>query len=256
MSQLRESLSRVQADHERIDQRLNTLEVHSAEAPRAPAKAQAPTPTLRVVRLNPNEPTVHEEASETASALAGTDPNDTAPRPVIRVSGTRGKRGRSADHVEEFIPDEPQNGGTQGPPITPDALRPSALDPQAKPAYEAALALARGKQCGKALEAFAAFLVKWPDHPYADNAMYWRGECYLALGDTARGAEELEGLIARFPHGNKMPDALLKLGVAYQKLGASQRSQTTFERLGREFPSSEAARHIPREAPVRREATP
>jgi tol-pal system protein YbgF len=87
--------------------------------------------------------------------------------------------------------------------------------------------------------------VKWPDHPYADNAMYWRGECYFAKGDYLHAAEQFEGVVTRFPAGNKAPDALLKLGITQQKLGNPLKAKEYFDRLAQTYPQSAAARHIP-----------
>ena len=42
---------------------------------------------------------------------------------------------------------------------------------------------------------------------------------------TLSAAEQFEGLIARFPFGNKAPDALLKLGLCQQKTGAQEQAQ-------------------------------
>ena len=123
--------------------------------------------------------------------------------------------------------------------------RSSALDPQAKPAYEAALALVNAHQYDRALDALASFLVKYPDHPYADNAMYWRGECYFAKGDYLHASEQFEGTVTRFPAGNKAPDALLKLGMSRMKLGDPGKAREYFDRLAHAYPQSEAARHIP-----------
>jgi tol-pal system protein YbgF len=182
-------------------------------------------------------------------ALNGEDPNDTSPRPVIRVVGvrraTRGAHG--VDQIDETIPDEANNGGTVGPPIRANALSPPALDAEAKRAYDAALGLVNAHQYDQALEAFAAFLVRWPDHPNADNAMYWRGESYYAKGEYARAAEEFEGATLRFPLGNKVPDCLLKLGLCQQKLGNLPKAKAYFDRLMHDFPRSEAARRIPTE---------
>jgi tol-pal system protein YbgF len=124
-------------------------------------------------------------------------------------------------------------------------VRQSALDPAAKPAYEAALALVGARQYDRALDALAAFLVKYPDHPYADHAMYWRGECYFAKGDYLHAAEQFEGTVARFPAGNKAPDALLKLGMSHQKLGNPVKAKECFDRLAQNYPQSEAVHHIP-----------
>jgi tol-pal system protein YbgF len=149
------------------------------------------------------------------------------------------------DHIEETLPDEPPDGARVGPPIQVSAPTPSALDPNAKAAYDSALALVNARDYDHALDAFAAFLVKWPDHPNADNAMYWRGECYYAKGELARAAEEFDGAIKRFPMGNKVPDCLLKLGLCEQKLGNKAKALAYFDRLAREYPTSDARKRIP-----------
>jgi tol-pal system protein YbgF len=185
------------------------------------------------------------------------DPNDTTPRPVIRVVGVRGvQRGaRALDQIDETIPDESSDGGQgglspasvgpPGPPIRTNAPTPAAFDAEAKRSYDAALALVNAHQFDLALQAFAAFLVRWPDHPNADNAMYWRGESYYAKGEYARAAEEFEGATLRFPLGNKVPDCLLKLGLCQERLGNLSKAKSYFERLTRDFPRSEAAHRIP-----------
>ncbi len=161
------------------------------------------------------------------------DPDDPTPRPTLRMSGNPHRTGRAG---------APESGSGD------DAayVASSALDPDAKRAYDAALSLVTSKQCAKAIDAFAAFLVKWPDHPYADNAMFWRGHCYFQAGDYVHAAEQLEGVLARFPAGNKAPDALLKLGMAEDKLGDEGKAQECYGRLLGLYPQSDAARHIPR----------
>lgn len=164
------------------------------------------------------------------------DPEDTSPRPMIRVFGSPRTSGRGRggeDRIEQIGGDD--TGG-------------STLDPEAKRAYDAALSLVNGRQYAPALEALTAFLVKWPDHPYADHAMYWRGECYFAQGDYARASEQFEGVVARFPAGMKAPDALLKLGLCHQKLGHSAQARASFDRLIQDYPQSDAAHHAP--API------
>ena len=95
--------------------------------------------------------------------------------------------------------------------------------------------------------ALAGFLVRYPDHPYAANALYWRGECYWALGDYSSAATQFDALVARFPASGKTPDGLLKLGLAHRKLGSAGKAKVAFDRLRKEFPTSEAAKKIPPE---------
>ncbi|MGA7122053.1 MAG: tol-pal system protein YbgF [Polyangiaceae bacterium] len=181
-----------------------------------------------------------DDSAETA------DPQDTTPRPTIRVFGAvrsvRGAR-RGDDQIEMAASDEAVSDGTSA--ASGRGRDSSVRDPEAKRAYDAALSLVNTKRFEQALDAFAAFLVKWPDHPYAENAMYWRGECYFARGDYVHASEQFDGALKRFPSGNKSADALLKLGMSAEKLGKSIKARECFDRLARQYPDSDAAHHIP-----------
>ena len=240
LDQLRNEIDRIQEARDRTDR--SVLASDTAQPASAPPSSAAapgvPGPP------KPAGPDVVRVGTGDGEGLAddSVDTEDSTPRPSIRVLGTprSNARGgwRGQDVVEQVRPDD--GAGASQP-------RPSALDPEAKRAYDAALSLVNARQYDKALDALAAFLVRWPDHPYADNAMYWRGECYFARGEYARASEQFEGVVARFPLGNKAPDALLKLGVSQQKLGDPAKARESFQRLVQLYPHSEAARRM---APV------
>jgi len=217
LEDMRAQIDELQADRDRADRQTLAPEVADARSPgvppRLPAPLQSPPPPAVSVG---GEPQVDDAP----------DPEDPTPRPTIRVVG-------------RSVPDD-GTSFSQGPSSAPDAL-----DPQAKRAYDRALALVRTRQCDRALDALASFLVKWPDHPYADNAMFWRGECYFAKGDYLRASEQFDGVVNRFPAGNKAPDALLELGVCHQKLGDPAAAKQAFDLLAQQYPQSEAARRIP-----------
>ena len=234
-AELRDQVSKMESDHDKIDQRLGALELAAADdkSPRTPPVAVAATPAqpLRVVQLGG------------AADGEGEDPNDKSERPDIRVTGAAGsapirpRAGKSGSRarIEE----------SELPGVRPDAARSSALDPEAKASYEAALAQVQGKQYDRGLEGLNAFLVRWPDHPYAENAMYWRGEAYFAQGEYLRAGEQFEAVIARFGSGKKAPDSLLKLGMCQDRLGAPVRAREYWDRLKTEYPKSDAAKRIP-----------
>jgi tol-pal system protein YbgF len=158
-----------------------------------------------------------------------TEEDDDDPRPLLKI----GKSG-----VEETFPDE------LGPKTK---TKKPALDPKAATDYDAALSLAKSKKWKEALDAFAGFVVRYPDHPYASNALFWRGECYFALGQMSAAVEQYEGLLASYPASSKVPDALLKLGMAETKLGATAKAKAAYARLRKEFPGSDATKKIPKE---------
>ncbi len=233
LDSMRDEIDRLQTSRDQADEALLPPDPADHPVATVPARQPAPamTPSLNAVSLGP-------ESAPVSSDYADTE--DSTPRPTLRVFGSA-RRGRSHDRdevVEETLPDEAATSQAPAP-------RPSALDPEAKRAYDAALSLVNGKQFDKALDAFAAFLIKWPDHPYADNAMYWRGECYFARGEYLSASEQFEGVLARFPAGNKVPDALLKLGITSQKLGNPVKAKECFDQLARQYPQTEAAHRIP-----------
>jgi len=241
LDDLRDEITRVQATSDKFESRLDKLEVDSADvrapdthpldsAPPPPTRTTAApvaTPQLRVVHLGPDGVEESGAPGETAGSTSD-DPSDVAPRPRIRIQGTR------SEAVGDSGDGSPKGKG-----------RPVALDPDARRAYDSALALVTSKKYPEALDALAGFLMKWPEHPNADNAMYWRGECYFAEGDYAHAAEQFEATLARFPMGNKAPDATLKLGMARRRLGDDAGAKAQFDKLRRDYPHSDAARHVP-----------
>ena len=286
IDELRDELARVQSESDKFEERLGKLEVDSADvrgdglggsggrgggSTPQPARALSSprpiaTPPLRVVHLGGDGTEEAGGSGETAGAV-GAPPGDDGPPLRIQGSGSDAAiytdKGEKPRRVQDLTP--AGSGGSTafftnanlGPSLAShSASRPSALDEEAKRAYDAAIALVNGKRYPEALEALAGFLVHWPDHPNADNAMYWRGECYFAQGDFADAAKEFEGLLARFPLGNKAPDALLKLGICEQRLDNAPLARQRFDRLRRDFPHSDAAKHIPEGAQAVRTASP
>jgi tol-pal system protein YbgF len=228
---MQEEIEHIQADRDIAAQPEGASEpVDPASSRSAPLAPVAPAPPAI-----PPPPIDLGSAAQSDSAEADdyADPEDVSPRPKIRVFGSPRTSGRNRggdDPVEQVVSDDSTG---------------SSLDPEAKRAYDAALALVNAHQFGPGLEALAAFLVKWPDHPYVDHAMYWRGECYFAQADYAHASEQFEGVLARFPAGMKAPDALLKLGMCHQKLGHAAQARACFDRLVQDYPQSDAARHAP-----------
>ena len=235
LDEMGEALTKVDED-QAFGEKLTSKELGEIIKQRAVTKTQMAVPSRqRTVRWEDGS----EEEANTGTEAAGFEAaDDPSTRPVLKVKGVPHSRG--GDVVEQTMPDE---NVQQQPQSTQP--RPSALDPEAKRTYDAALALVNDKKYGPALDAFAGFLMKYPDHPYAANAMYWRGECYFAQGEYLRAIEQFEGVVARFPLGGKTPDALLKLGISQQKLGNPTKAKEYFDKLGREWPRSDAVRHIP-----------
>ncbi|MCU0661956.1 MAG: tetratricopeptide repeat protein [Myxococcota bacterium] len=98
------------------------------------------------------------------------------------------------------------------------------------------------RQFAEALSVLGDFASRSSNHDYADDALFWRAECYLALGKQLRAIGELERLLSRYPSSDKVGSALWRIGNAYDKLGDSTQALGYYFRVVDEFPSTEAAR--------------
>jgi tol-pal system protein YbgF len=140
--------------------------------------------------------------------------------------------------------------------VDPEALAPATLleveadAPEGNPradasaAYQAALDLVKARRYDEAEQDLAGFLARYPNHPHADNALYWSGECSYARGDYRGAVHRFRELVERYPAGNKVPDALLKLGMSQRELGDEKAARQSFALLRRNYPTTEAAQRF------------
>jgi tol-pal system protein YbgF len=131
--------------------------------------------------------------------------------------------------------------------IAPQPPVPAPREDTGGAVYRAALAHLAQRRFDEALAGLDAFLRDHPRHPYADNALYWRGEIHYARRDYRRAIAELSALVERYPRGNKVPEALLRIALSYEHMGDAARARQVLERLRREHPNSVAAQAAERE---------
>ena len=107
--------------------------------------------------------------------------------------------------------------------------------------YRIAVDLVKAGKHDAAVIALRAFIAKYARHDYADNAQYWLGESFYARKDYAHALAEFRTVIETYPRGNKVPDALLKVGYCYQALGQSDRARAVLEQVVNLYPKTEPA---------------
>lgn len=232
---VKDELAKVQRDHTALAKRVEDLEaqkdkVGTVETSEPAAASATATVTeakeakpLKVVKLEPKAVAPPPEPANSSE--------DDEPRPMLKIGpGSSGTMDEENPKLSKKI--------TSKNPV---------LDPQAAKDYDAAYALVKAKKPKAALEAFGAFIVRYPDHPYAANALFWRGECYYSLAEYSGAVTQFETLSVRYPASPKLPDGLLKLGLSHRKLGATAKAKAAFDKLRKEFPTSEAAKKIPPE---------
>jgi len=205
------------------------------------------------------------------------EPEPRGPRPVLRLYGSPAvpiedlgppirATGAGAPAPPVVVPVAPPGismrlpvtDGTDGavsPEFASDSATTSVLPPMTPPAavdpvvleYRRALALIRDRRLGDALVALQAFESAHSDHPYAHNALYWQAEVLYMQRRYREAMRRFEAVIARRPSGSKVPDALLKIGLCYERMGDRERARAYFRRVRTEFPNSVAARTVSRE---------
>ena len=125
-----------------------------------------------------------------------------------------------------------------------------AATPQTDPAvddYRRALGLVRERRLDEALAVLTAFVDAYANHPYADNALFWCGEIHYLRREYRRALEQFEAIEKHHPWGNKLPDALYRIGQIHLKNGDRVRARVYFDKVAEQFPDTAAARLALRE---------
>lgn len=106
-----------------------------------------------------------------------------------------------------------------------------ALYEEAKQAFDSG-ALERAR------DGFQEILKRFPKSERADNAQFWIGEIYYRENWYEKAILEYQKVIDGYPKGNKVASALLKQGLAFEKLGQKANARLILEELVRKFPGS------------------
>lgn len=108
--------------------------------------------------------------------------------------------------------------------------------------YQEGIDLYRQGKYEDAKAKFETFLATKPDESYVDNALYWIGECFYGQELFHEAANYFHRIVKEYPNANKVPDALLKVSLTYQKLGKIDSAREMLKYLMDAFPGTEAAR--------------
>ena len=130
---------------------------------------------------------------------------------------------------------------TPGPPPPPAPLQ-SATTTPAGELYRAGTAHLQAKNPDAAVLSFYDLIVTYPSDPLRESAQFLVADIYYHQKDYRSALAEFEALIAAVPRGERVPDALLKIGQCQKSLGDAPRAKRAWERIVKEYPASVAAR--------------
>lgn len=104
--------------------------------------------------------------------------------------------------------------------------------------YQSGIRTFQGRVYEKAIELFNEVIKQYPQGEYSDNARYWIGECYYALGDYASGVTSLTHVFD-YANSSKADDAQFKIGLSYLKMGQQAMAKEELKKLIDRYPASE-----------------
>ncbi|MEW5737428.1 MAG: tetratricopeptide repeat protein [Myxococcota bacterium] len=212
----------LRADNARLEARLDKLEQRAAlaQATRgASPKAAAAVP----------------KADSTLDALPALTVVKLKPK---RESAPRLDTGVTVVEPPEGVVDELRNADPAKAASDPDDPTDVAI---ADAQFERALdSLKTGNSQG-GVQGMQKFVVDWPRHPRADNALYFAGVGLMSLEDFEGAASSFQRVTAEYPAGDAVVDSMLKLADCRVKLKQPKEARTTWERIVHSYPGTPAA---------------
>jgi len=198
------------------------LEAADEADPNAPIdltrKPAVPAASLRVAGMDP---------AATAS-LQGQ--GGAAPRVIAAPAGAPG--------APSSAPAAPQLAAVPPAPSTDD--------------YDVATAALKDGQLDVAEQRFRNYLDQHPKERLTPEATFLLGETYLRRARPREAAEQYLKITVDFPRATRAPEALVKLGLSLEKLGAKEQACAAFGEVGRKYPAAPSAVRVSAERESKR----
>ena len=148
----------------------------------------------------------------------------------------------SEDVPEVRAPMETQSDVTGiGQPVAQSQTAPVSAEEE-KAAYDLAFQALKELRYADAAEDFQAFLDRYPNSEYADNAQYWLGESYYVTRNYDIALTAFQDLLDKFPDSPKAPDALLKIGYTHYELEQWDSARAALTQVQENYPDTTLSR--------------
>ena len=213
---------------------------------------------LEVVRLRPQQEdrgSVNEDRISFAPAVEEPRKKEDGKRPVLTLVGSSPRGVSSVASRVDYDRSVPLTGQGDNLGVVRGE---SAQGPVPKTGpmseFHEAYRDYSNRSYAKALAGFSGFLAANSEHAYADNAMFWIGECLLAQGKLLKAVGQYERVLRRYPRSEKGPSALYRIGFAYDKMNDRSKASEYYFKVVELHPGTDAARRASRRMAAIREA--
>lgn len=143
-------------------------------------------------------------------------------------------------------------GAPGAPSAQPAAPQVAALPPAPANDYDLASAALRDGQYDVAEQRFRSYLEKNPKDKLTPEAIFYLGESYFRRARAREAAEQYLKVTVDFPRATRAPEALVKLGLSLEKLGAKEQACAAFGEVGRKYPAAPSAIRVSAERESKR----
>ncbi len=201
-----------------------------------PARPQ-PAPQRRSDAFEPGAPGAPQPLGSTAPSSPPARPGGAPSIAGLIEEDQAGGPGAPLDLGGVGRPGAP--GGAPAAPRPPAAPSVAATGTgNARADYDAAYAYMLQRQYEQAEMGFRQFIQSHPRDRLVPDATFWLGESYLQRNRHREAAEQFLKISTQFPASSKGADAMLKLGVSLNALGARDQACATFAELERKYPQA------------------
>ncbi|KLK92890.1 tol-pal system protein [Microvirga vignae] len=247
--QLKDQLRKFQED---VEFRFQDLGGRGGSRPASPSATPAPRPAQPQAQpqATPQRRSDVFDPSQDPNAPGAPRPLGATPPSAPLADAEEGQGGEQFAGIGELIEEDEQaapDAAGNGMAIPQGALpaRPgpsvaatSVGNPRAD--FDAAYTSFTQRAYDQAEMGFRRFLQSNPRDRLVPEATFWLGETYLQRNRYREAAEQFLNVSTDHPEAAKAPDAMLRLGVALNGLGARDRACAVFAELDRKYPQASA----------------
>jgi tol-pal system protein YbgF len=122
-----------------------------------------------------------------------------------------------------------------------DSVAMAQISPETRLLYESAYKDYVKGNYQEAIDGFQAYQDAARGGPLVDNALYWTGESYAALGQLQKAVNAFQELVNKYPKSARVPTALYRMGIIYEEGKDLRTARFYYNQVVREFPNSPEA---------------
>ncbi|MDH4066877.1 MAG: tetratricopeptide repeat protein, partial [Acidobacteriota bacterium] len=199
------------ADATPVAEEIRRLKAHVVELERRAAMVEVEVKRLqkRLAELDAGTGTATAAAGDVAAAAANRNRPAPAPRTEAAAPSAAADLGvEVTDLTADSVPATPASEASAEADTRPE----DGLSASAQALYDRGYTLFHQGRFVDSETAFQQFLQRFSDTVLGDNAQFWIAEARYARGDLSGALAAFRETVARFPDGNKVPDAALKIG--------------------------------------------